>query len=90
MGSTCWTYRGLHVKKECTNKGKASTSKSTFWSTKECEHCGIKGHDINQCYSLQPKFQPSKSINNKDGKGEGGHEGGNGFQSKDKASSKVN
>ncbi len=39
---------------------------------------------------MQPKFHPSKSTNNKDGKGKGGHKGGNGFQSKDKASSNVN
>jgi hypothetical protein len=78
------------MKEECMNKGKASTSKSIFSSIKECEHCAIKGHDIDHCYSLQPKFHPSKSINNKDGKGKGGHEGGNGFQSKDKSSKKVN
>lgn len=83
-------YKGLRMKKKCTNKGKASTSESIFSSTKECEHCGIKGHDIDHCYSLQSKFHPNKFTNNKDGKGKWGHEGGNGFQSKDKASSKVN
>jgi hypothetical protein len=75
------------MKKECINKCKASTFKSIFSSTNECEHCGI---DIDHCYSLQPKFHPSKSTNNKHGKCKGGHEGGNGFQFKDKASSKVN
>lgn len=64
------------MKKKCTNKGKASTSESIFSSTKEYEHCGIKAHDIDHCYSLQPKFHTSKFTNNKDGKGKGGHEGG--------------
>jgi hypothetical protein len=62
-------YKGLRMKKKCTNKGKASTSESIFSSTKECEHCGIKGHDIDHCYSLQSKFHPNKFTNNKDGKG---------------------
>jgi hypothetical protein len=32
------------------------------------EYYGVKGCDIDHCYSLHPKCCPNKSTNNKDGK----------------------
>lgn len=55
----------------------------------ECEHCGVKGHDIDHRYSLHPEFCFNKSINNKDGKSKRGHKGGYSSQSKGKITSKV-
>jgi hypothetical protein len=43
----------------------------------ECEHCSVKGHDIDHRYSLHPKFCFNKSINNEDGKSKRGHKRGN-------------
>jgi hypothetical protein len=53
--------------KECTNKGKASTSKSIF--SKNVNIVALKVMRLTIVYPLQPKFHLSKSTNNKDGKG---------------------
>jgi len=67
----------------------AFASKSISSSNEKCEHCDVDGHDIDHCYSLHPKFHPTKSTHNKDGGDKGGCRGGNGFQTKGKASNKV-
>ncbi len=81
----CWICGSPHMKKECPNKGKAFTSKSRFSSVEKCEYYGVEGHDIDHYYSLHPKLHPNRPNNNKDVKGKGGCGGGNGFQSKGKA-----
>jgi hypothetical protein len=45
QGAMCWTYEGSHMK-ECPNKRTIFTSKPTFSSTKNYEHCGVNGHYI--------------------------------------------
>jgi hypothetical protein len=64
--------------KKCPNKNKTSTSKFTTSNTKECEHHRVEGHRIDHYYSLHLELHPSKSINKKDDKGEGGCGGGDG------------
>jgi hypothetical protein len=64
--------------KKCPNKNKTSTSKLTTSNTEECEHHGVEGHGIDHYYSLRLELHPSKSINKKDDKGEGGCGGGDG------------
>jgi hypothetical protein len=59
------------MKKECPDKDKTSTFKSTFSIDEECEHFGVQGHNIGHCYSLHPEFHANKSTNNKDNKSKG-------------------
>jgi hypothetical protein len=67
---------------------------STLSSDEECEHCGVQGHNIGHCYSLNPELHANKSTNNKDGKSKGRCGGRNDSQTKgktiNKASSKTN
>jgi len=79
-------WRPSH-EKECPNKGKTSISKFTSLRIKKCEHCGVKGHDIDHCYSLHPELHPNKSTNNKNDKGKQGLGGSNGSQGKGKLTS---
>lgn len=81
-------WRPSHEKK-FSNKGKTSISKFTFLRIEKCEHCGVKGHDIDHCYSLHLELHPNKSTNNKNGKGKGGCGGSNGSQGKGKVTSKT-
>jgi hypothetical protein len=82
------------MKKECPNKDKTFTLKSTLSSDEECEHCGVQGHNIGHCCSLHPKLHDNKSTSNKDDKRKGRCGEGNDSQTKGKAiniaSSKTN
>jgi len=65
-------WRPSH-EKDCPNKGKKFISKFTYLRIPECEHRGVKGHDIDHCYSLHQELHPNKSTKNKNGKGKRGH-----------------
>ncbi len=61
QGQSCWTYGGVHIRRDCPQESGGQTLINGFQLAQvQCDNCGQIDHPHEHCFDLYPKLRSSR------------------------------